>query len=118
MSNKINIDDFHSKQCYERYLYAMTLAKKINYYFDQNCFIYDADDKLLTEKFTFYDQSSNKPNLSYKASYYCFSLFIHYDYTCNLWLHNNDGYSEKDIEYYFKSFKIVSQDGEIIKLKL
>ena len=47
------LKDFHSKSCYELYLYAVELAKQVNEYIDKGYFV--IKDGYLLGKFIFYD---------------------------------------------------------------
>lgn len=103
-------NEFHSKSCYELYLYAVSLAKQVNEYIDKGYIV--TEDNYPFNKFVFYDTHSNKPIIAEKKNE---ALYVWYgtatDYNGKVWLHGE--ITKKSIKKDFKKIVIIEPKHKI-----
>lgn len=106
------IDEFHSKRCYDLYMYGVELAKQINDYIDKG-YIVIFEDEIIKTKFEFYD-NEYRPEPYIKISNLIYIGYV-YDNSGKVWLERE--YTKKSIRDKFSKFKIVNPK-DIIKIKV
>jgi hypothetical protein len=105
------IDEFHSKTCYNLYMYAVKLAKQVNEYIDKGCLVLSGEQRI--DKFIFH---KDDPCI---AEYDGYTSMIWYgscyDDNGKVWLHGD--VTKKQIKKDFKNIDIY-EPANRIKLKL
>ena len=98
------VDEFHSKKCYDLYLYAVELAKQINNYIDRGYIVLDGED-IFRNKFVFY--SMDRPCVAERSGNCSFVYFgSTFDTNGKVWLHGEE--TRTSIKKRFLEFKIVN----------
>lgn len=102
------VEEFHSKKCYALYLFAVSLAKQINAYFDSGCIVFDINLHRVNGQFVFY--GNNTPLVGIKDG---MGIIGYVGYTFDehnkVWLHGS--ISKKDILKMFLGFQIVRPEN-------
>lgn len=100
----IKPEEFHSKHCYDLFMYAVGLATQINEYIDKGYMVIDDDFYILEDKFIF-ESKNGYPMIKHECyKVLCPSLDDNEKY----WLSNDEDYGSKNkIKAIFQQFKIV-----------
>lgn len=111
------IDEFHSKHCYELYLYAVTLAKQINEYIESGYLVVNIEEnysEFLTNPFKFY--LKDEPAVAISCSKNSTNVWVGfvYDDEGKIWLTGE--VTKKYIKKMFSKIKICDPKN-FIKLK-
>ena len=101
------VDEFHSKKCFELYLFAVKLAEQINTYIDLGYIIIN-DDKFIKNKFVFRDEKEPYVALRNGNSS---RIYVGgcYDNNYKVWLHGE--FTKKSIFDIFCKFKMVKPEN-------
>lgn len=98
------VNEFHSKKCYDLYLYAVGFAKQINSYLENGYIVFD-DTEHFKNKFIFY-RSNGIPCVAEISGNCSFIYFgSTFDKEGKVWLHGEE--SKKSIKERFSKFKFV-----------
>lgn len=101
------LEEFHSKRCYERYMYAVKFGREINMYIDKGFLVFDENKEHVKGRFVFYGFSS--PTIGIIEGNCTIGHFAAtYDDDGKVWMTNEDNEAKKDIKKYFGSFSIVN----------
>jgi len=105
-------EEFHSKKCYDLYLYAVSLAKQVNEYLDKGFIIFNGED-VFSDKFIFYHDKM--PVVGYKSGR-CFMGWLgqSWDKNGKVWIQGED--TKTSIKKMFSKFRFVRPEN-IEKLK-
>lgn len=117
ISNPIigTIDEFHSKKCFELYMYAVEFAKQINSYLDDGYLVLNKNNEHTELKFVFY--GINGPCIAQKSGNCLLVYFGHsIDKEGKVWIQGTT--TKKSIKELFSKFKCVKPCNiERIKFK-
>lgn len=108
------IKDFHSKKCYDLYMYAVSIAKQINDYINKGYLIIN-EEGIQTNKFLFY--TDDNPCIAVKLNENSTLIYLGSSWDSNgkVWI-SGDGESKLTIRKLFNDIKIINPE-HIVKLK-
>lgn len=97
------VNEFHSKKCYDLYLYAVGFAKQINSYLENGYIVFN-DTEYFKNKFVFY--GNDRPYIAERSGNCSFIYFgSTFDNEGKVWLHGEE--TKKSIKERFSKFKFV-----------
>ena len=97
------VDEFHSRECFDLYIYAVKFANQINNYINNGDLVFDGEE-YFKNKFVFY--GSDKPYVAEKSGNCSFIYFgSTYDKDGKVWLKVEE--TKSTIKKRFSQFKFV-----------